>query len=79
MIQDKPGSVVGDSARGRGFKVDDHGPFQPRPIYDSVIACLQGLRKTPVEGQLETWHSIQLSVQPAIGKLLGGRAPFQPL
>ena len=30
--------VVGDRARSRGLKVDDHcGPFQPRPFYDSMI------------------------------------------
>ena len=34
----QPGLLVGDPARSRGLKLDDHcGPFQPRPFCDSMI------------------------------------------
>jgi len=34
----QPGLLVGDPAHSRGLKLDDHcGPFQPRPMYDSMI------------------------------------------
>ena len=33
----QPGLVVGDTAPSRGLKADDpSGPFQPRPLYDSM-------------------------------------------
>jgi len=34
----KPGVVVGDPARSRALKPDEHcGPFQPWSFYDSVL------------------------------------------
>jgi len=37
----QPGLVVGDPAHSRGLKLGDHcGPFQPRPLYDSMILCV---------------------------------------
>jgi len=34
----QPGLLVGDPAHSRGLELDGHcGPFQPRPLYDSVI------------------------------------------
>jgi len=34
----QPGMAVGDPARGRGLKLDEHcGSFQLRPFYDSMI------------------------------------------
>jgi len=36
----QPGLLVGDPARGRGLKLNDHcGPFQPRLFYDSMKYC----------------------------------------
>ena len=34
---EQPGLVAGDPAHSRGLKLDDlWGPFQPRPVYDSI-------------------------------------------
>jgi len=43
----QPGLVVGDPARSRGLKRDDHrGPFQPTPLYDSIILYSYNSNKT---------------------------------
>ena len=45
----QPGLVVGDHAHSRGLKLNDHcGPFQPRPVYDSIVEHLGDL-------QMEFW------------------------
>ena len=37
MWSGQPGLVAGDPAHSRGLELDEHcGPFQPRPLYDSM-------------------------------------------
>ena len=33
----QPGLVEGVPAHGRGLELDEKGPFQPKPLYDSIL------------------------------------------